>query len=567
MQSLRNHLKYKGYLNCTRTVFVILGVLIVLATILHWIASLGWAFTKEWQIIRRNQNLVKLIRNFPNEDDADFSKHSLNVHLSHNTPMDRDIPDTRPEECLNIEYNVKEMSKVSVLMPFYDESWSMLLRAIHSIVDKTPEHLLHEIILIDDSSSYDYLGTPLEKYCAALSPLIKIIRSPAREGLMRARMRGANASTGEVIVFLDAHVECNAGWLEPLLHIIKKRPNVIAVPTIDEIDAESINYRKWSMLAYGGFTWSMEYLWKVLPDDLVQKLSPTQPFPTATTIGCAMAMSRAYFYHIGGFDEGMYIWGGENLEISFRTWMCGGSLLILPCSRVGHVFRGILPYVFPNMYGGGDVRQKNYQRVAEVWMDDYKHLYYAATGFKLNMTKEEQSSLDTRIALRQKLQCKSFSWYLQNVVLDMPIPDPTAVFFGQIKSYGTQTCVSVNDSSIIASFCGKQTADQYFSFTSNKHIVSFNGSKCLTAHTHSSSVYVKDCDPLLDNQMWTFDTSAGVDKRYSYVGTACIFPKGPGIGSLMCLSLNEDYTLTLEESSVSPQSSIFWEVTDKITYM
>ena len=45
-------------------------------------------------------------------------------------------------------------------------------------------------------------------------------------------------------------------------------------------------------------------------------------------------MSKKMYYHFGGFDPEMKTWGGENLEMSFRVWQCGGTIEILPCSRV-----------------------------------------------------------------------------------------------------------------------------------------------------------------------------------------------------------------------------------------
>ena len=45
-------------------------------------------------------------------------------------------------------------------------------------------------------------------------------------------------------------------------------------------------------------------------------------------------MYREYFFAIGSYDEGMDVWGGENIEISLRV-LCGcGYIIIVWCVHV-----------------------------------------------------------------------------------------------------------------------------------------------------------------------------------------------------------------------------------------
>ena len=104
----------------------------------------------------------------------------------------------------------------------------------------------------------------LERYIQKNFPSsVKLMRLRKREGLIRARLAGARAATGDVILFLDSHCECNTGWLEPLLARIHEEPRAFVVPIIDVIDDKTLEYYhgNGNYFQVGGFTWSGHFTW------------------------------------------------------------------------------------------------------------------------------------------------------------------------------------------------------------------------------------------------------------------------------------------------------------------
>lgn len=99
--------------------------------------------------------------------------------------------------------------------------------------------------------------------------------------------------------------------------------------------------------------------------------------------------------------------------------MCGGEIEIIPCSRVGHIFRNDNPYSFPK--DRMKTVERNLVRVAEVWLDEYKELFYGH-GDHLTDQGLDVGNLTQQRELRKKLKCKSFKWYLENVFPDLKAP-------------------------------------------------------------------------------------------------------------------------------------------------
>uniref|UniRef100_A0A0K2UC80 Polypeptide N-acetylgalactosaminyltransferase n=2 Tax=Lepeophtheirus salmonis TaxID=72036 RepID=A0A0K2UC80_LEPSM len=360
------------------------------------------------------------------------STYQLNVVVSELIPLNRTLPEVRNIRCLSKSYP-SLLPTISIIIVFHNEASSTILRTAVSAIDRSPKGVVKEIIFVDDASTNEDLGSKFQDRISNLNVKCKIIRQKNREGLITARIRGAEAAAASVLFFMDAHMELSPGWAEPLLaEILKDRTKIVA-PVIDDIDDEDFSYKRVEVdQMRGGFNWKLRHAW--IEPLKYENLDSSDPFPTPTIIGGVFAIDKEFFFASGSFDPGMKIWGGENIEISLRIWRCGGSLLIVPCSRVGHIYRKKSPHSVPGGFRGQlETEGINIGRCAHVWLDEYVDFYSY-------MNTKELKLGDLKKRLLLKRGCHDMNWYLSHIYPDSPLPTKYK-YVGQIKLEASGQCL------------------------------------------------------------------------------------------------------------------------------
>ncbi|KAJ8712366.1 hypothetical protein PYW07_005208 [Mythimna separata] len=358
-----------------------------------------------------------------------YSLHSYNIFVSDKIAINRSLPDMRSDRCKEVVFDIDNLPTATVIIVFHNEAWSTLMRTVMSVLMRSPPKLLQQIILVDDASERRYLHAELDEAVAKLDK-VQVLRNPVRTGLVGARLMGARKATGDVLVFLDAHCEVTKGWLEPLLDRAGN-DDVFICPHIDLLSADTLAYTKSIDAHWGAFSWRLHFRWLIPSTEVLKKKSenPSKPYPTPAMAGGLFAVRKSLFWRLGGYDEGMTIWGAENLELSWRAWQCGARVEITSCSRVGHIFRSHSPYKYPG--GVTKVLHANLARAATVWMDEWADFF-----FKFNpdiALIRDQQSVGDRVELRRNLKCKSFGWYLSTVWPQHFFPTDQR-WFGRIKN-------------------------------------------------------------------------------------------------------------------------------------
>ncbi|XP_077032678.1 polypeptide N-acetylgalactosaminyltransferase 18-like [Agelaius phoeniceus] len=178
----------------------------------------------------------------------------------------------------------------------------------------------HLLLTPNSCPSTEELKEKLQQYVDEVNAhkpgFIKVVRHSRQEGLIRSRVSGWRAATAPVVALFDAHVEFNVGWAEPVLTRIKENRKRVISPSFDNIKYDNFEIEEYPLSAQG-FDWELWCRYLNPPKSWWKLENTTAPIRSPALLGCFI-VDREYFQEIGLLDEGMEVYGGENVELGIR---------------------------------------------------------------------------------------------------------------------------------------------------------------------------------------------------------------------------------------------------------
>ena len=201
---------------------------------------------------------------------------------------------------------------VSVVVAHYEQQ-AELDRTLAALQRQTrpPD----EVVVADDGSSR----------APVVPDGVRLVRQDD-DGFRLAAVRnlGVAASTGDVLVLLDADTTPEPSFVERMVALPEALPEALVVGRRRHADlagtGEELPEPEWLRTAYADTR------------DLLDADATGHRF----LIGAVVACTRWWYDEIGGFDETFRAYGGEDWELAHRSWTAGGLLAHCPDAVAWH---------------------------------------------------------------------------------------------------------------------------------------------------------------------------------------------------------------------------------------
>lgn len=195
-----------------------------------------------------------------------------------------------------------------------------------------------EIIVIDDGSR-----VPLK-----LDDSETILRRVhGRAGVDASRHIGAVLASNPYLLFLDAHMRCEAGWYERAVERIKGRDSTVHCATCLGLTPGNMDIRRPDAIYNGASLMFSGVDQKTGEHQFIagkwNKHAVKDDEQIQCCMGAAYFVPRSFFFKIGGLKM-LHSWGTSEEFLSMKTWLAGGEVRSLQTVRFGHQFRTATTY-------------------------------------------------------------------------------------------------------------------------------------------------------------------------------------------------------------------------------
>jgi len=223
---------------------------------------------------------------------------------------------------------------VAVVILNYNTKY-FLEKFLKSVVNSSYSNF--QIYVADNASTDESVQFIIDQY-----PQVKLIVLEKNYGFTGGYNRALKQINSDYYILLNSDVEVKSDWIEPLVELAEKTPNIGA------IQPKILDYKKPSKFEYAGacggfidkygFPFCRGRIFESLEEDFNQYDDEKEIF---WATGASMFVKADLYHQLGGLDEDFFA-HMEEIDFCWRLHQHGYKVMVCPKSVVYHVGGGTL---------------------------------------------------------------------------------------------------------------------------------------------------------------------------------------------------------------------------------